>query len=1078
MKKIFWTLLAVICIGLSACDEEKIYFESDSLRISGTIAAPGDPKSRVMLVDNNATSISCLWEEGDTIGLITEDGSIDNVPCVASGSGASVSFIIPDDYDVELKDGTKVYAYYPYRKGSNEGTVVEMNNVAGYDVVHDRRLFDTGSGLIVPVSEDSITDLRGFLMASGTVAKNKLELNFQHTMTFIKIRVGNELLVSSSWGGLTVYLSQRYMLMEDLEKPYTIDLSTGEEKSGGDQNIEIYSGNFPVSQGEDGIIYLALATKNISDRTECFRISTPSGQSIVCHYPEGGFQPGVMYSYSIGQTDLDEQKERTISSLLAIRDKCGGDDFQDGKCDWSRSRPVNEWRGVYTMNLDSKNFFVTGLTLDHLSAPLPEELCNLTFLEELVVPNCGLPELDTHNIGPLPSGFSKLRNLKWVNLPWCDVEGNLIDYIPVIKPWMKLYLTHNKLTGPLPELSEDFEEVQLAHNDLTGPIPESWANYLDRIDIHSEKYKRRETGFDSDILGHNRLSGQIPQKIVNHRKFNSLILSLVQQEGYGFDPVPIKWSTDRMILKDGSVFDLGQSYSEHEYTLILNVAPNKVNSIFWYSMKELYHTYKDRGLQLIVTSQLSQWPSIIVFDVYGSYFEEGRKILGEDAVFIDPYSFEGSEHPGSNRPQEVFRAEPCIGLPTIDGDKRIPLTAWAATIIDRDGYYKGSYQNQCPLEDVSYNTFPLYMQPDLYTYVANLFGDDRYEPKSDGLFYTSTDYSADGEVVVLQEATVGKGVDLVFMGNGYVDLDMIPGGVYESDMTRACEALFSYEPYRSLRNRFNVYAVKAVSANREFAEGTSHALDDGPQNFVSIDKPLEYASRAPISGDPIVAVQYNSKYELARSYTAMFEDCAVAFNFTNDMTVMVHEYGGHAFGKLGDEYTESSGGVIIGSYEVIDEKEREGLLQLQKDLGWNLNVDVTGDPTKVRWSHFLSDKRYDAEGLGTYEGAYLYKSGVWRSSRESMMRGNNCGFNAPSREIIYKRVMEASEGPGWKYDFETFYRFDKDNIKMPSIGSRSRAGGDIKSSTRSPIVLRGSWRNHHTIPDDYKLKPQKSKKIK
>lgn len=42
-------------------------------------------------------------------------------------------------------------------------------------------------------------------------------------------------------------------------------------------------------------------------------------------------------------------------------------------------------------------------------------------------------------------------------------------------------------------------------------------------------------------------------------------------------------------------------------------------------------------------------------------------------------------------------------------------------------------------------------------------------PKSDPSFYSSTDYSKDGEVVLLHEATVGNGVNLILIGEGYVD---------------------------------------------------------------------------------------------------------------------------------------------------------------------------------------------------------------------------------------------------------------------------------------------------------------------
>ena len=74
----------------------------------------------------------------------------------------------------------------------------------------------------------------------------------------------------------------------------------------------------------------------------------------------------------------------------------------------------------------------------------------------------------------------------------------------------------------------------------------------------------------------------------------------------------------------------------------------------------------------------------------------------------------------------------------------------------------------------------------------------------------------DGQTIQLQQATVGRGIDLVFLGEGFVDRDMGDGGLYEQKMREAMEQFFSIEPYKSFRNRFNVFLVKVVSPNAEF----------------------------------------------------------------------------------------------------------------------------------------------------------------------------------------------------------------------------------------------------------------------
>jgi hypothetical protein len=101
-----------------------------------------------------------------------------------------------------------------------------------------------------------------------------------------------------------------------------------------------------------------------------------------------------------------------------------------------------------------------------------------------------------------------------------------------------------------------------------------------------------------------------------------------------------------------------------------------------------------------------------------------------------------------------------------------------------------------------------------------------FGPIDDTEYYTSTDYSQDGKVTKLQTATEGEGIDLVFMGEAFVDKDMESGGKYEQKMNEAMEQFFSIEPYTSLRSHFNVYAVKAVSPNAEFASDAKHAINE------------------------------------------------------------------------------------------------------------------------------------------------------------------------------------------------------------------------------------------------------------
>lgn len=319
-----------------------------------------------------------------------------------------------------------------------------------------------------------------------------------------------------------------------------------------------------------------------------------------------------------------------------------------------------------------------------------------------------------------------------------------------------------------------------------------------------------------------------------------------------------------------------------------------------------------------------------------------------------------------------------------------------------------------------------------------------HEPSE--FYYRSTDFSRDGEVVRLQAASVGKGVDLIFVGDGFTDTELLPGGVFESKARAFMEQFFIYEPYKSLRNRFNVWCVKVVSENCEYGTKLSRRAltEDLSSSDLRANSTLiyDYAGRVPVWGDNprkivVIANVYDS---FARSWCLISKNCYCLVLEPLEMrpSVVNHEMGGHGIGFLADEYEEFS-----GSYP-----DAGKLDQWYEKSGWYGNVDWRSDPATVRWAHLLADPRYAHEGLGVFEGAFQYPKGIFRSTEEGMMRSDyakGAVFNAPGRELIYKQVMQYSEGPGWTFDYETFVKFDEAGRKQ---AADAYAGIDILNSPR------------------------------
>lgn len=302
--------------------------------------------------------------------------------------------------------------------------------------------------------------------------------------------------------------------------------------------------------------------------------------------------------------------------------------------------------------------------------------------------------------------------------------------------------------------------------------------------------------------------------------------------------------------------------------------------------------------------------------------------------------------------------------------------------------------------------------------------------------YESEDYSKDGEVTVLQEKTVGNGINLVLMGDGFIDKDMNAGGKYEQRMKSAMEHFFSIEPYKSFRDRFNVYMVKAVSKNEGIGNGieTVFSTKYGEGTYVGGNDKLclQYACKIP--GIPTLG--YRVHIIVAVNDTKYAGTC---FMYSNDMCVgycpytngddeqyaqiIHHEVGGHGFGKLADEYWYSG---------TIPDEEKTTDIEWATNFGFYRNIDYTNDPEQIKWKSLLDNTDYSGL-VGIYEGGSTYQYGVWRSTYTSIMVNNVGEFNAVSRMAIYRRIMEFS---GEGYSEQKFLEYDVINrtkTKAPAL---------------------------------------------
>jgi len=292
----------------------------------------------------------------------------------------------------------------------------------------------------------------------------------------------------------------------------------------------------------------------------------------------------------------------------------------------------------------------------------------------------------------------------------------------------------------------------------------------------------------------------------------------------------------------------------------------------------------------------------------------------------------------------------------------------------------------------------------------------------------------DAEIVNLQSHTVGSGVPIVIMGDGFTEEDNLSGR-YESALNEAYNYFLSVEPMTSLNQYYDIWSIKTISSTSSFNGSTRLKCTFGSGTLIQGDDGLAYyyASQVVPSNklsDMLVIVILNSTNYAGTCYMHYANNTdqskslkySVAYVPMTDMNictfeeVLHHEACGHGFGKLADEYYSGTG--------TIPESKVTELLSFQ-NAGAYINVDVHNDVSKTLWADYAADGRFASEQLGAYAGAYTYFIGVYRPTMNSIMNNNKGIFNAPSRAQIYKRTMSIANDWNWTFDYEAFVEFDR-----------------------------------------------------
>jgi hypothetical protein len=187
-------------------------------------------------------------------------------------------------------------------------------------------------------------------------------------------------------------------------------------------------------------------------------------------------------------------------------------------------------------------------------------------------------------------------------------------------------------------------------------------------------------------------------------------------------------------------------------------------------------------------------------------------------------------------------------------------------------------------------------------------------------------------------------VDFVFVAEGYTAEDR---DKFKADVDRMAAFLFTVEPYKAMKDRFNIRAVFRPSPERGMDEPRQRVYKktmlDASFNAFDLDRYMliedDHAMHA-IAGqvpyDAIIVLVNSKRYG---GGSICLDYCVTTVDHPRSPEVFVHELG-HSFAYLADEYYQSE-----VSYNDFYPKGVEPL---------EANITALLDPANVKWKDLLS----------------------------------------------------------------------------------------------------------------------------
>ena len=246
-----------------------------------------------------------------------------------------------------------------------------------------------------------------------------------------------------------------------------------------------------------------------------------------------------------------------------------------------------------------------------------------------------------------------------------------------------------------------------------------------------------------------------------------------------------------------------------------------------------------------------------------------------------------------------------------------------------------------------------------------------------------------------------KCIDVAIMAEGYSAKDE---ALFYKDAEIACESLFEHEPFKKLKDRFNIVAVFSESKDSGVSiprnnEWKTTAVSSHFDTFYS-DRYLTTRSVKAIH-NWLAGIPYEHIIILANTDT--YEGGGI-YNLTTAhhsmfRPVVVHEFG-HSFGGLADEYAYDEAPSPLYPYSV-EPWEPNITTLVHFENKWKDMVEPgTPIPTKPQ-----TDEKLIYTKIGVYEGGGYTKKGIYRPTTECRMKINEAPVVCPVCQRSLERTI-------------------------------------------------------------------------